>query len=384
LQLEVFAPPLQCELFKRPYYQLKISINWTASLGNFFLRYRTILATWPLAVTCLVVLLQFREYNNSGMFITFSHAILMLFRSYLLYILVGLSVFQLLFASFSGLLTGMVSLIRFPSVQNNADALAAYSSEWTQNTIFLGLSDSSLWFVGPLFFVICLGLVILVHAVVQFILANASILIRFFSKESFGKGFQQDKTISVYALTHISKRATPAIISIIVLYHIPYQVMFIFVVVFMAIITQRSYLRPETPSLKEQSSVNFYNYTMSIFMLFAWPCVVNAPMLAVWLKNLSLKWSFVFSTYHNVFSIIPIILLVINIQNGNMIPQVDSSIEKNVTLFILGYTAFYAVFFGFIQTYMVHHLINVFCGWLLLLYVKDFKTPILSENMRKF
>jgi glycosylphosphatidylinositol deacylase len=160
--------------------------------------------------------------------------------------------------------------------------------------------------------------------------------------------------------------------------------MFIFVVAFMAIITQRSYLRPETPFLKEQSSVNFYNYTMSIFMLFAWPCVVNAPMLAVWLKNLSLKWSFAFSTYHNVFSIIPIILLVINIQNGNMIPQVDSSIEKSVTLFILGYTAFYAVFFGFIQTYMVHHLINVFCGWLLLLYVKDFKNPILSENMRKF
>lgn len=385
LQLEIFAPPLECEPLRRHYYKLTLSINWKATLGNFFLKYRTLLATWPQAATCLVVLLQFREYNKTGIFITFNRGISILFKSLLVFILVGLSVFHIVSVCFPSIVHGIVNIFRFPSVQSNVDALTAYSSDWRQNTIFLGVSDTSLWFVGPLFFLVSLGLVVLVQGVDLTIMALITSLMWVILKRRSILVSPRDR--NSFSSLSILRRVIPTFISIFVLYLIPYQVMFIFVVAFLVITVERFYLISETCSLKEHHNVNLYNFTMSLMMLFTWPCVINAPMLSVWIRNLSLKWSFVFSTYNNVFSIIPIILVVINVYNGHMIPRANLKYEKVITFFILGYTALYAVLFGFTHAYMGHHLTNLFCGWLLVLYIKDFKTfktEILKENIRKF
>lgn len=380
LRLEIFAPPLECRLFKTSTYQVRISINWIASLGNFFLRYRTILAIMPLAITCLAVLTQLREYNITGIYITFSQAILVMFRWQLSGILLGLSLLQV-FLSHPGTVAKLISLLRYPSMNSNLEALKAYSAKWTQNTLYLGISSSHFWFVGPIFFIVCLGLVITVHSVVQVTIANISRFAGFPMKQRLQQSIHEKNPVTT---EDIYARAFPVILSVVLLYHIPYQVAFIFTVVFTLFIAQQSYHLQTIPSSSEKSNVNFYNFTMSILMLFVWTCAVNAPMVAVWFKNLSLKWSLVFSTYDNVLSILPIIFLVVNISNGHMIPRLDSKIQQMVTTLILGYTAVYAVLFGFLQTYMLHYLINLFCGWLLIVYMKDIQNPRLKQYLGQF
>ena len=57
-------------------------------------------------------------------------------------------------------------------------------------------------------------------------------------------------------------------------------------------------------------------------MLMLWVLPINLPVLIVWIHNLSVHWLTPFSSHHNVFSVMPIILLVETLVGGQMIPRV--------------------------------------------------------------
>ncbi|MCJ1459906.1 GPI inositol deacylase [Mycoblastus sanguinarius] len=108
---------------------------------------------------------------------------------------------------------------------------------------------------------------------------------------------------------------------------------------------------------------NFYNYTHSVLILMLWVLPINIPVLLVWAHNLAVHWLTPFSSHHNVLSIMPYLILVETLTCGKMIPRVTSRVRyiTNVLLFSL---AVYAAVYGVTYAYLLHHLVNFLCAWL--------------------
>jgi glycosylphosphatidylinositol deacylase len=111
------------------------------------------------------------------------------------------------------------------------------------------------------------------------------------------------------------------------------------------------------------TNYSFYNYTHSIFILMLWILPINLPVLVVWVRNLMLHWLTPFSSHHNVLAILPFVLLVETVNTGRMIPRVQSRfcVFTNVFLFSI---AAYAAVYGVTYAYVLHHLANILCAWL--------------------
>ena len=113
---------------------------------------------------------------------------------------------------------------------------------------------------------------------------------------------------------------------------------------------------------------NYSNYAHAILMLMIWILPINAPVLVVWIYNLTVHYFSPFSSHHNVLSIMPIILLVETMTGGRMIPRLRgraSYVTSGMLLFISGYAAIYGISFA----YQLHHLVNLFATWLVAVYL---------------
>ncbi|KAK3201433.1 hypothetical protein GRF29_185g942244 [Pseudopithomyces chartarum] len=119
---------------------------------------------------------------------------------------------------------------------------------------------------------------------------------------------------------------------------------------------------------------NFANYVHSIFILMLWVLPINLPVLVVWVRNLAVHWLTPFSPHHNILSILPFILLVETLSTGRMIPRAQTrfSIVTNGILFAIGS---YAAVYGVTYAYVLHHLANILCAWLVTIH---FDTSSLS------
>lgn len=71
-------------------------------------------------------------------------------------------------------------------------------------------------------------------------------------------------------------------------------------------------------------SYHFYNYAHSMLVLMLWVLPINAPVLVVWIHNLTVHWLTPFSTHHNLLSVLGYILLVEVMSTHNLIPRVTS------------------------------------------------------------
>ncbi|ORZ14161.1 PGAP1-like protein-domain-containing protein [Absidia repens] len=107
---------------------------------------------------------------------------------------------------------------------------------------------------------------------------------------------------------------------------IPYQ--FVFLVAFLVhIITcVRSLVKLWiTPPSKELERKNRYHYLQSILLLFVTLLPFNAPILVVWIRNLSVHWFVPFSSDHSVFAIAPFMIYVEMLTNHTlMLPRISS------------------------------------------------------------
>ena len=137
---------------------------------------------------------------------------------------------------------------------------------------------------------------------------------------------------------------------------------------------------------------NLYHYTHSLLVLMIWVLPINIPVLIVWIHNLSVHWLTPFSSHHNVFSVMPIILLVETLVSGHMIPRISTRlvtnhfilsidryvcIQANGKFWMVGigrpryviqvlflFLAFFAAFYGVSYAYLLHQLLNIIAAWL--------------------
>lgn len=115
------------------------------------------------------------------------------------------------------------------------------------------------------------------------------------------------------------------------------------------------------------NNYNFYNYVHSLLILMLWILPINLPVLVVWVHNLAVHWLTPFSSHHNILSIMPYILIVETMSTGHIIPRLQSPwrLVNNIMLFALG---LYAAVYGVSYAYVLHHLVNGVCAWLVLVH----------------
>lgn len=111
------------------------------------------------------------------------------------------------------------------------------------------------------------------------------------------------------------------------------------------------------------SHQNFNNYAHSILILMLWILPINIPVLLVWARNLAVHWLTPFSSHHNVLSIMPYLVLVETLTAGKMIPRLTGR-SRYITNVMLFGIAVYAAVYGVSYAYMLHHLVNALCAWL--------------------
>ena len=158
---------------------------------------------------------------------------------------------------------------------------------------------------------------------------------------------------------------TACILLFLVSTFIPYQFAYLVACLVQLFTTVRA-LRIAS-DMKSATNYNFYNYSHSILLLMLWVLPINLPILAVWVRNLSVHWLTPFSSHHNVLSIMPFILLVENLTSGMMVPRVTSRL-RHLTSLLLFATALYAAMYGVSFAYMLHYLVNIVAAWLVVIH----------------
>lgn len=94
-----------------------------------------------------------------------------------------------------------------------------------------------------------------------------------------------------------------------------------------------------------------------------WILPINLPVLVVWVRNLAVHWLTPFSSHHNILSITPFIILVETLSTGRMVPRVQSRFRLLTNVFLFSVAA-YAAIYGVSYAYVLHHLANILCAWL--------------------
>ncbi|OJD18427.1 GPI inositol-deacylase [Emergomyces pasteurianus Ep9510] len=337
--------------------ELSLHVDVIGSMGKLAMRYRTVFAALPLLVIALVLRKQFQIYDTTGVFIPFSEALDLCLRFSLPLLLIVLTFVA------ASLATSNSGIDNTPEVLTDWRSNSTESViDFTRNDLLLGSQDTFFWFLIPLFGLISIGLCVVVHYAVMILIYALSTIRRvLISRRGYIK-HDYLRPASIYpSLSPRQRMINSAVLLCFVATVIPYQFAYIVAcIVQLATCVQTLQYARET---KSNSQYNFYNYVHSIFILMLWILPVNVLVFAVWVHNLAVHWWTPFSSHHNVLSIMPFILLVETLTNGNMIPRITSRL-RHVTSFLLVILAVYAALYGVTYAYLLHHIANVVAAWL--------------------
>ncbi|KAH3996450.1 GPI inositol-deacylase [Parastagonospora nodorum] len=349
LSLQIWADPT-CDSS----IDVTLKVDFLGSLGKLWMRYRIVFAAFPLLVVALVLRQQFRTYDATGVFISFAQSL-----DECTYSSLPLAITALTFLSIT-LATAQMQSKKLQALGGPASIIGAFFDN-DNNELLLGSEDPFFWFLVPLFGIMCTAICVMVNYVVlilTYLFATLYALVR--SNRLLDASGQ--RTPEAFAATSTRRRIITtlillSLISTAIPYHFAYVVLCI---VQLATCIRGFRLAKET---QLDTNYNFYNYAHSIFILMLWILPINLPVLVVWIRNLAIQWLTPFSSHHNVLSITPFILLVETLSTGRMVPRVRRGISlfTNVFLFAIGA---YAAVYGVTYAYVLHHLANILCAWL--------------------
>ncbi|KAI0459676.1 PGAP1-like protein-domain-containing protein [Xylaria acuta] len=337
---------------------IKLTIDPIGSLGKLYMRYRTVFASFPQLVVGLVLRKQFRIYDDTGTFISFSESLGNCLRRSLPMLLLSMTFLSLSIGQSDSTGHGVLWPWR-----SNTPAI-----DFAQNDLLVGTTDPFFWFLIPMIGIVCVGVCVFLHYLA---LALISLLSTFYGC-IFGRRTQNDEKKSmlvsksnqspVFAQSSPQRRLlTTGALLFLVSTVIPYQSAYVVAcLVQLSTNVRAHYVARGNPS---PMYINFRNYAHTIFLLMVWNLPINLPTMVVWVRNLALHWFTPFSSYHNVLSILPFILLVENLTAGRMIPPVASRL-RHLTNILFFATAVYAAVYGVSYAYVLHHLVNVIAAWL--------------------
>jgi hypothetical protein len=340
--------------------KISLKVDVPGSLGKMYMRYRTVFAAFPLLVVALVLRKQFRVYDETGIFMSFSESLDLCLRQSLPLVLSALTCLSVSLAQ-AGAATPYSSSTGFWGWGGNATETQI---DFTKNDLLVGSQDPFFWFMVPLIGLVCVGACVLVNYMALAITHLFSILYSFLSvKPAWLRNEDKRRAMSPAFAPSTPRRRilTTAILLFLVSTVIPYQFAYL-VACLVQIATCARALRFAREA-RSNTNYNFYNYVHSILILMLWILPINLPILVVWVHNLAVHWLTPFSSHHNVLSIMPFILLVETLTSGKMVPRVTSRIRHFTSVFFFC-IAIYAAVYGVTYAYMLHYLVNFVAAWL--------------------
>jgi glycosylphosphatidylinositol deacylase len=337
--------------------EINLRLDVIGSLGKLWMRYRIVFAAFPLFVVALVLRQQFRVYDDTGMFISFAQAFNECLRTSL-----PLSLAALTFLSVAIAGGRKETFKTWPlSAVGNATAFV----DDANHELLLGSDDTFFWFLVPLFGLMCIAICVALNYVT---LSLTYILATVYSMLSSAALRNEDgqRTPKAFAVTSTRRRViTTLVLLALVSTAIPYHFAYMVLCLVQLATSVRSFRLARETRLDANS--NFYNYSHSLLMLMIWILPINLPVLVVWVRNLAVHWLTPFSSHHNILSIMPFILLVETLSTGRMVPRASAraALGTNALLFSI---AAYAAVYGVSYAYVMHHLANILCAWLVALH----------------
>lgn len=339
--------------------QVQLSVDILGSLGKLYMRYRTVFAAFPLFVVALVLRKQFRVYDSTGIFISFSEGLDSCLRQSIPLMLLSLTVLSLSTSS-----SASAPGASFWHWRNST----APAVDFHQNDLLVGTQDPFFWFMVPLIGLVCVGTCTVLNYVA---LALTHVLGIGLNLLSFRPGWvrHDDKrrgpSPGFMSSSPRRRMFTTAVLLFLVSTFIPYQFAYLVACLVQLATTIRA--QRIASELRSNANYNFYNYCHSILILMLWVLPINLPILVVWIHNLAVHWLTPFSSHHNVLSIMPFIVLVETLTTGKMVPRVTSRLRHLTNVLFFG-IALYASIYGVSYAYMLHYLVNLAAAWLVIVH----------------
>lgn len=337
---------------------LQLSVDILGSLGNLYMRYRTILAAFPLLIVTLVLRKQFRVYDQTGVFVSFSRSLDLSLRQSIPLLLLSMTLL-------STTLGGMGASRGWPALGGKNSSLS-HSLDFHRNDLLIGTDDPFFWCLVPLIGIVCVGVCVMLHystLVLTYILAGLYGLVGPVPTASCNAEPRRIRSPLVPS-TPRRRMITTVALLLLVSFFIPYQFAYLVACLVQLFTVARAL---HATGSATNSSYNYYHYTHSVLLLMLWVLPINLPILAVWIRNLAVHWLTPFSSHHNILSIMPFILLVENLTTGKMIPRLHGGL-CHVTSVLLFATALCAAVYGVSHAYVLHYLVNVIAAWLVIVH----------------
>jgi glycosylphosphatidylinositol deacylase len=340
--------------------KISLKVDITGSLGKLVMRYRTVFAAFPLLIVALVLRKQFRVYDESGIFMSFSESLDLCLRQSLPLVILALTCLSISLSRAS-LKPPQATTGGFWGWGDNA---TESQIDFTKNDLLVGSQDPFFWFMVPLIGLVCVGVCVMINYATLAVTHILSILYGLVSvRPAWVRNDDKRRAVSPAFAPSTPRRRllTTAILLVLVSTVIPYQFAYL-VACLVQIATCSRALRFATEA-QSNANCNFYNYAHSILILMLWILPINLPILVVWVHNLAVHWLTPFSSHHNVLSIMPFILLVETLTSGKMVPRVVSRLRHLTSVFFFC-IAIYAAVYGVTYAYMLHYLVNFVAAWL--------------------
>ncbi|KAK3323585.1 GPI inositol-deacylase [Cercophora scortea] len=335
--------------------QVKLTVDVFGSLGKLYMRYRTVFASFPFLIVALVLRKQFRVYDATGVFVTFTESMDLCLRQSIPLLLLSLTILSL--STGNSNQAGNASFWHWRNSTSTA-------IDFHQNDLLVGTQDPVFCFLIPIIGLICVGICTVMNYMaltLTHILSIAMSLVSF--RPGWTRNDDRRKTLTPAFLSSSPRRrmVTTAILLFLVSTFIPYQFAYFIACVVQLLTTVRA--QRIASDLRSSANSNFYNYVHSILVLMIWALPLDLPILVVWVRNLAVHWLTPFSSHHNAFSIMPFIVLVETLTTGKMIPRVTSRFRYLTSVLFFGIAVCAAVY-GVSCAYMLHHLVNLAAAWL--------------------
>lgn len=334
--------------------EINLRLDILGSIGKLWMRYRIVFAAFPLLIVALVIRQQFRVYDETGVFMSFANGFNECLCSSLPLALAALTFLSIALA---GARSQTYKHWPLHAMASNTTTILDDAS----HELLLGTDDTFFWFLVPLFGLMCIGICVALNYVILLITSIIAMIYALVSSAAL-RNEDGHRTPGAFAVTSTRQRTITTLVlltlvSTVIPYHFAYMVLCL---VQLATCIRGLRLAKET---RLDTNYNFFNYAHSILILMIWILPINLPVLVVWVRNLAVHWWTPFSSHHNILSIMPFIFLVETLSTGRMVPRVQSrySFFTNVFLFSI---AAYAAVYGVTYAYVLHHLANILCAWL--------------------
>ena len=340
--------------------KISLKVDIPGSLGKLYMRYRTVFAAFPLLIVALVLRKQFRVYDETGLFMSFSESLDLCLRQSLPLVILALTCLSVSLAQTSSAPPRPASSGFWGWGSNATES----QIDFTRNDLLVGSPDPFFWFMVPLIGLVCVGVCVMLNYATLTLTHVLSILYALVSvKPAWLRNEDKRRAASPAFAPSTPRRRilTTAILLFLVSTVIPYQFAYL-VACLVQIATCTRALRFAREA-RSNTNFNFHNYAHSILILMLWILPINLPILVVWVHNLAVHWLTPFSSHHNVLSIMPFILLVETLTSGKMVPRVTSRLRHFTSVFFF-FIAIYAAVYGVTYAYMLHYLVNFVAAWL--------------------